>query len=145
MSRCTESEQKQIFDLINSDGDYNVKITKEQALQIAEILQEEVDHEKLDRLVEYGKGKVLLNSWINGLRFYRIKKKTDEENHKNQIKKKQLAGMAEYATALAANTVQHATTDEERARGQRETNAAAALTSGDISGAFRSLSYFQDR
>ncbi len=68
-----------------------------------------------------------------------------EEIMKEQCKNKEPSLMAVLASQIAAETVRTATTDEERARGQRETNAANALARGDIAGAFRSMSYFHDR
>jgi hypothetical protein len=124
MVRCTKEEEEQIFHFIKTDT-YHVMIDKEQALEVARILKEEVNMDMLNRLLKYN-DKINLNSWINGFRF------------KN-------TGLAQLASSIAANTRQTAITDEDRARGERETNAAAALTRGDIDGAFRSLNYFLDR
>jgi hypothetical protein len=118
MVRCTKEEEEQIFDFIKTDT-YHVIIDKEQALEVARILKEEVNMD--NHLLK--NGKINLNSWIN---VFRLKK----------------LGLAHL---VAANTRQTAITDEDRARGERETNATEALTRGDIDGAFRSLNYFLDR
>jgi hypothetical protein len=132
MARCSHTEEQQILKLVAANN-FNTKISKEQALEVARILNEEVDMEKLNLQLNYGNGKVILNSWMNMLRYQRILRNNEPSP---------LTGLA---TKIAAETVQSATTDEERARGQRETNAARALGRGDIDGAFRSLNYFLDR
>ena len=133
-NRITEEEKAQILLIAGVDKINNTKVTRDQAVEIARLLNES---ERLDELFSRNsEDNFELNLLINSLRFYRVL----DIIHKNEF-----GGLSRHAKNIATETMHNAVTEEDRARGLREMNAAYSLGRGDIGGAFRSLNYFQDR
>ncbi len=136
--RINEEEMVQVLLIAGVDKITDSKVTRAQAEEIARVLDEPDRLHEL--LVRNGGDMFDLNCLINSLRFYRI-----SDIHKKERITNELGGWAQHAKNIASSTLNNAVTEQDRARGQREMNAANALGNGDISGAFRSLNYFQDR
>jgi hypothetical protein len=128
MARCTKEEETEIFRYLVTET-YNVKINREQAIEVARILNEKVDMRQLDTLLHNEEHLVSLNSWINVFRFIRFKENV-------------LVGLA---YSIATETMKNAVTEDDKARGEREMKTANALAKGDIDVAFSSMNYFLDR
>ena len=136
--RITEEEKAQILMIAGVDKITYSKVTREQAKEIARILDEP---DRMNELLANNKEDMFdLNTLINSLRFYSVSNIYRKECITNE-----LGLLARHAKNIATGTLNNAITYEDRARGHREMNAAAALGKGDISGAFSSLNYFQDR
>jgi hypothetical protein len=136
--RITEEEKVQIFLIAGVDKITDSKVTRDQATEIARVLDEP---NRIRELLVRNKADMFdLNLLINSLRFYRVSDIYQKERITNELEV-----LSRHAKNIATGTLNNAVTEDDRLRGQREMNAAAALGSGDVSGAFRCLNYFQDR
>jgi hypothetical protein len=139
--RITEEEMVRVLLIAGVDKITDSKVTRSQAEEIARVLDEP---DRLHELLMRNRGDMFdLNCLLNSLRFYRISDIYQKEHISNDLRAND--SWARHAKNIATETLNNAVTEEDRARGQREMNAANALGRGDIDGAFRSLNYFQDR